>query len=89
MQQQIRHRYSTTSMSTPGGGCGWRYSGGFSGIASARYGLNTQKAYATNDSPFADDATWLRDIGGLLRERSDIRGAEVRRICAETRVFAE
>ncbi|WP_101615572.1 hypothetical protein [Bifidobacterium margollesii] len=46
------------------------------------------KTMASESSPFVDDATWIRDVGRLLRERGDITDGTARRICEEAKDFS-
>ena len=46
------------------------------------------KTMVSESSPFVDDATWIRDVGRLLRERGDITDGTARRICEEAKDFS-
>lgn len=65
----------------------------FSGIASCVVGRiwkepRRREGADPASSPFVDDATWLREVGRLLRERGDIIDRAARRICRDARDYA-
>ncbi|PJM74682.1 hypothetical protein [Bifidobacterium simiarum] len=48
----------------------------------------SRRSRLSESSPFVDDATWIRDVGRLLRERGDITDGAARRICDEAEAFS-